>query len=106
MLRNLLCREASLFAFVGIALVLWLLMRAEQVGLFRAGIGEPCHASSECKSRLCLDSKSGEYCTEKCQRDDDCPAGFRCQAAKEDFQFGGGPPRPMLTPFDVRVCEH
>ncbi len=48
-------------------------------------VGDPCEENARCRSRVCL-VESGRlirYCTDRCETDEECPAGWKCLASPD-----------------------
>ena len=70
-------------------------------------IGQPCTASSECKSNLCVNEGNGQFCRQPCTTDGQCPSGQKCSlfAGKNYgacFADDGPPP---ATKNDGEPCQ-
>jgi hypothetical protein len=51
--------------------------------------GDPCTASAQCRSRLCLPPELGGVCADRCSPDDDCAYGYSCVPFAEDTDGNG-----------------
>lgn len=53
--------------------------------------GEPCRENADCVRGVCADVAHGRRCTEICDDDEPCPAGFDCVATQDDVRICARP---------------
>ncbi len=74
------------------------------------GYGEDCTCANDCESGFCVDNKlrGARTCTERCDRDNDCPGVDTCLQAEVRPGGGGGDCPPLDLGLDpgqvVGVC--
>ncbi|MCA9521158.1 MAG: hypothetical protein KC609_09300, partial [Myxococcales bacterium] len=44
---------------------------------------EPCQDDAQCQGGVCRELGFGTFCTQKCEADDSCPTGYKCETVKD-----------------------